>query len=734
MSERSEITRTPVTTMENGEGGETEGRSMAPPAFSLTASAAATPPTDGGADVAQLTPDQTVAAPEALAPGDWNDFYQEFNREFAPVLQILGPDEHEGGERVSLEKLRTKFSQREVRLLLDFCRTQFIPDGLWNTGEPCATNARERILLASHILDQGLIRHGSMVQDLHARMCGHWATLVYAYAGTTREVGPSASGVMGNFDHSGHVVFGTGTVTGGMGSRVELDALPEGQQDDIGEIQEGTGHATAVAAARASGDAERLRRFARLRGIPSGQFNSIEAGDWLWIYNGNGSGLGAHSIIFSHWTTDPVPGPEGGMCRKGVAYSQGHPAEGGRRHEIEVGDRFYFTEAPYRCISPIINWIHINQEAHAASTIEEILQMDPPSAAPEVTAAPPRGRRPRRDMSVRGRNETLLMQAARGSESINVQGLYADLIAEINGYMGVLAPRMSAHQISVITPYLEPRSGDTIDFGYLEILVRLIQRLKPMATNAAILTANTASSEDGVAERYARTAPARLESIGTNNAVARTKMAELSPTLEQMLLLSDDFVGHGRLTEISALFTMLDSQYDEVQASSVQALEGERLATSFAGGEGLAAEIQAAMRPTEAGGEPLSRGAAFERVLAAHGMDLGQYDRATNAAAAFARGAVAIVSTLTTLQQTVGGSNRRIPAIRSYRALFRDAAPQIARLRVLSRTLREGNRATASYHLAHPGNIRGADTTTGVTGLLGAVRPVGRLRGLVRGG
>ncbi|MBL0017876.1 MAG: hypothetical protein IPP17_15940 [Bacteroidetes bacterium] len=139
------------------------------------------------------------------------------------------------------------------------------------------------------------------------------------------------------------------------------------------------------------------------------------------------------------------------------------------------------------------------------------------------------------------------------------------------------------------------------------------------------------------------------------------------------------------------------------------------------------------MQPTEAGGEPLSRGAAFERVLAAHGMDLGQYDRATNAASAFARGAVAIVSTLTTLQQTLGGPTRRIPAIRSYRALS-GCRPQIARLRVLLRTIREGNRATASYHLAHPGNIRGADTTTGVTGLLGAVRPVGRLRGLVRGG
>ncbi|MBL0017878.1 MAG: hypothetical protein IPP17_15950 [Bacteroidetes bacterium] len=62
MSERSEITRTPLTTMENGEGGESEGRSLAPPAFSLTASAAASPPAEGGAGVAQLTAGETEAA------------------------------------------------------------------------------------------------------------------------------------------------------------------------------------------------------------------------------------------------------------------------------------------------------------------------------------------------------------------------------------------------------------------------------------------------------------------------------------------------------------------------------------------------------------------------------------------------------------------------------------------------------------------------------------------------
>jgi hypothetical protein len=295
-----------------------------------------------------------------------------------------------------------------------------------------------------------------------------------------------------------------------------------------------------------------------------------------------------------------------------------------------------------------------------------------------------------------------------------------------------LRPRMSAHHLSVIEPYLQAREGDTIDFNYLEILVRLVQRLKPIATNAGILTANTASTADGVAERYARTAPARLESIGINNGVARAKMSELSPTLVAMLELEDDFAGHARIGEISALFTVLRTQYDELQASSVNALEGERLATSFAGGEGLADAIQAAMQPAEAGGEPLSRGAAFQRVLEARGMDLGQYDRATNAAAAYARGAVSIVSTLTTLQQTLGGSNRRIPAIRSFRTLFRDASPQIARLRVLARTIRTDARATASYHLVHPGNIRNADTTTGVSGLLSAVRPVGRLRSLVR--
>ena len=166
------------------------------------------------------------------------------------------------------------------------------------SGATGGASARQRILLSSHILTTGTYENrGHELQRVEARNCGHFVSLVNAYAGVGSENGVD---VRGNFDHAGDVVLHAGDT-----GRSSFD------DDD---------------------------------GLPTSQFGSIQPGDWLYIRM-----TGNHSVIFAGWkiglsswrTARRGEGADAEECRFLTAYTydqlHNDHGEGGLRHEVRLG-------------------------------------------------------------------------------------------------------------------------------------------------------------------------------------------------------------------------------------------------------------------------------------------------------------------------------------------------------------------------------------------------------------
>ncbi|MFN8393946.1 MAG: hypothetical protein U0176_04660 [Bacteroidia bacterium] len=197
-------------------------------------------------------------------------------------------------------------------------------------------------------------------------MCWHWVHLTNDYAGTS--VGSLNSGAMGSSDFMGNASFNTGKASTYFDNPTVLaDALPTTETDGLGPIHEGTGHKDGqkeqldaiekrkkeIEAYEALPEDQKKKKkapkemkksFGRKKGMSWSELSQIEPGDWLYIYNANGSDSGNHSVVFSHWASD-VMTEDGIQYRVAVMFSQGQPEWGGREHTANIGAEFYHRES-----------------------------------------------------------------------------------------------------------------------------------------------------------------------------------------------------------------------------------------------------------------------------------------------------------------------------------------------------------------------------------------------------
>ncbi len=260
------------------------------------------------------------------------------------------------------------FTSGQRDKILNFIATGQIPERLFNGDDVGKTTAQQRILMSALILAQGQFKPGSFEQKVHARMCWHWAHLTNDYAGTS--VGGLNSGAMGSSDFMGNASFNTGKASTYFDNRTVLaDALPTTESNGLGPIHAGTGHKEGeqdqlaaiekrnkeIEAWNALSDEEKKKSkkkepkeikksFGRKKGMDWSQLSKIEPGDWLYVYNANGSDSGNHSVIFSHWASD-VQTEAGIQYRSAVLFSQGQPEWGGREHTANIGAEFYHRES-----------------------------------------------------------------------------------------------------------------------------------------------------------------------------------------------------------------------------------------------------------------------------------------------------------------------------------------------------------------------------------------------------
>lgn len=271
--------------------------------------------------IAQLQASADAAAPATDASqaqrtsGGAGAFERGFNSEFVDILPALrqaGQTESRADTDRSAgyteAQLRTMFTTGQRTKLMRYFGDHVIPDRLFDGDETGGCNAQQRIVLSGHILSHGTYAPGTFAQQLHARMCGHWAQLVHHYAGVTRSGG---RGVSGQFDHDGQLVLGGGR------SSAEYSGERQELQGD-----ERTGN----------------RRFRR-QGMPIEEFDTIEPGDWLYIHTGVNTAGGDHSVVFSHWLDSTIQRTrEGVRYRRAVTFDQSSPERGGQQHERYLGE------------------------------------------------------------------------------------------------------------------------------------------------------------------------------------------------------------------------------------------------------------------------------------------------------------------------------------------------------------------------------------------------------------
>ncbi len=150
------------------------------------------------------------------------DFVTEFNSHFSSILHVFRPRPASGSSAVispeeasrglSAQEIAANFTQGQITLLSQYLASRVIPERLFNGDETNLLDADQRIVISAHMLANGRYDPGFLLQGVHARMCFHWAHLVYHYAGVTPPSGPLTVGVMGTTDPTGQVVLGGGSV------------------------------------------------------------------------------------------------------------------------------------------------------------------------------------------------------------------------------------------------------------------------------------------------------------------------------------------------------------------------------------------------------------------------------------------------------------------------------------------------------------------------------------------
>lgn len=467
-------------------------------------------------------------------------FATAFNKEFKSVLHVFKSHKssldavqqyaYEGQFEVSPAQLEYLFTSNQREKILRFINSRTIPSRLFNGDDIGKTVASQRILLSAHILAEGKYEPGkfeeendvqlpgsppemSYKQGVHAKYCGHWAQLVWHYAGVT-PANYHATGVQGNFDHFGNIVIGSWDTeytqsmgkfykgptpnqetpaqddgSGGTGpvpthsnhykSQVARDKLIEQQQETNANLPEG---------------AEPIkvsRPITRRIGFSKSQIETIQPGDWLWYYNANASG--SHSVIFSDWDGPWMTITNGAKSedlwihyRKIKVFSQGTPQGGGKEHSAYVGNAYYYQPdseiidegGKKKTISgitvyPVTYIAHVDEDANPAQTVAELF----PAEESKL-------------MQRAGTANTSLIKAIVGKQpdpehvsEFVIDEIMKTLRNENTNHILAIQRHLTVNQATLL------HNANKIDD--LESLVILTQRLRQLAHNTSLYEKNT---------------------------------------------------------------------------------------------------------------------------------------------------------------------------------------------------------------------------------------------------
>lgn len=502
------------------------------------------------------------AAEEAL-PGvpdgwKWMKFAEGFNGEFATVLHVfqsgavqgdkdpsmVGKDK-QSGAALEAEQLTKLFSPKQRDLLLGYLETKTIPERLFNGDDQGGLNAQQRILLSAKILADGKYSPGSFEQEVHAKNCGHWVQTVQHYAGVTTNHGPNSDSLNGNFDLFGNVVMGAAMdkPEGKTDERVKVGELPMEEGTDVGPIDYDSEHFGKVEqyeeamaewentpAVDGKKPKKPIEPF-RSTHLPMEEFGKIQPGDWLYIYNANGSGN--HSVIFSHWAskekkynpnekeeaiqsseseetfqTDLVKNPNIIRYQEAVLFDQGSPASGGKTREVNLGNQYYKGKEPKDkgfSVSPVTMMSKVNADARPAKAIDELL----PTAKNE-------------DAIKEGNAKYL--QTIQKKYNVDEATIRKWMVAENKEAIEKLGDRLTESQRIMLA------GSNTIETA-LETLIRLTSRLRQLRTNATVLAEG---DEKQYAGRENLKYAALEEELKAMNAKIDAKTAPLKVKLEEL--------------------------------------------------------------------------------------------------------------------------------------------------------------------------------------------------------
>jgi hypothetical protein len=248
-------------------------------------------------------------------------FAEQFNREFKHLLHVFdGP--------ITAKRARDLFSPEQIDLFWDFLRAKLYPEGLFNTLEGGSVTVEQRILLSAHILAFSQWPEDGRLRRTQADFCYHWVQLVWWFAGINEAKGGNA-GTRGITGPKGAISYGGGKQVGADESGYTM-----GQRDEDPDL----GHHAKAATVE--------NQKSRRESMSRGELESVlKPGDWIFVYNANGSVGGGHSVIFAGWGTtksrDEAPTWLPAPALEGTDYQEEHD---GGRDQIEFAWAYVYSQ------------------------------------------------------------------------------------------------------------------------------------------------------------------------------------------------------------------------------------------------------------------------------------------------------------------------------------------------------------------------------------------------------
>ncbi len=424
-----------------------------------------------------------VCSPDKPVDGNLLAFTELFNEKFRRILHIFESAKKKAPvscstdatnpEALEPETLEWLFTKNQRTKIMDFLVNNSIPERLFNGDEVGNATVGQRSLMAAHILAVGTYMPGSFEQRVHARFCGHWAHIVWHYAGITPGGGSGpankSTGIMGNFDHAGNIVLGS--------NAAEYEGVYRGDRTKVSELPEVEGGEEGYGPLHGNHAAHAHEKSFREQAAPISILGSLKAGDWLYVYNANRSGT--HSVIFSRYVSGPKDVALGSTGKKVTFYEievfdQPDKKPGGRMTSINIGTQYYAAES----VVPVTNVTRMDENARPAETVEELL--------PYLILGED-GSKNKKLLAMEKSNLAFLETIAKKNPGmvVNVTNVLSHLQKLNNDLLQTIEHRMTARQKDLMVA-----ANNRTE---VEVLVMLNQRLQELAHNVELYQRNMKS-------------------------------------------------------------------------------------------------------------------------------------------------------------------------------------------------------------------------------------------------